>query len=128
MSLTVSPDLLERAQHGDVDDASFADCIASSLPYAWSVVERLVKALRTDGGLFAVNQVAPPDEDARGQVLRLAASNAMRDAIGRLYGVRVAFQNCHALAVFDPAATEAYAEFTSPRAQLLNQSPELVNC
>jgi hypothetical protein len=30
--------------------------------------------------------------------------------------------------LFDPAALAAHAEFTSTRAQLLNQSPELVNC
>ncbi|MCW2859109.1 MAG: hypothetical protein JWP48_3410, partial [Actinoallomurus sp.] len=28
MSLTVSPDLLQQAQHGEVDDAAFIDCIA----------------------------------------------------------------------------------------------------
>lgn len=39
-----------------------------------------------------------------------------------------AFQNCHRAAVFRPAATAALAEFTSARSQLLNQSPELVNC
>jgi hypothetical protein len=46
----------------------------------------------------------------------------------RHYGVRLAFQNCHRAAVFRPAARGALAEFTSTRSQLLNQSPELVDC
>ena len=79
-------------------------------------------------GDFADNQVAPPDEQARGQLLRLMASDAMRAAIERRYGVQLAFQNCHHAAVFRPGALDALAEFTSPAAQLLNQKPELVDC
>jgi hypothetical protein len=30
--------------------------------------------------------------------------------------------------VFRPAAEAAYQEFITPRSQLLNQRPELVNC
>jgi hypothetical protein len=69
-----------------------------------------------------------PDEAARGQLLRLMVSDAMRAAVERRYGVRLAFQNCHRAAVFRPAEATALAEFTSPRAQLLNQRPEFVNC
>jgi hypothetical protein len=58
----------------------------------------------------------------------MMASDAMRAAVERHYGVRLAFQNCHRAAVFRPEATAALAEFTSARAQLLNQSPELVDC
>ncbi len=77
---------------------------------------------------FADNTVPPPDEAARGQLLRLMASDAMRGAVERHYGVRLAFQNCHRAAVFRPDADEAYAAFTSARAQILNQRPELVDC
>jgi hypothetical protein len=87
-----------------------------------------VSELGASGGEFAGNQVPPPDEAARGQLLRLMASDAMRDAIERHYGVRVAFQNCHRAAVFRPEAARAHAEFTSARAQILNQRPELVDC
>ena len=128
MSLAVPADLLDRAQHGEVDDAAFLDCVRASLPYAWDLIAGLVKDLEADDGEFADNQVPPPDEAARGQLLRLLASDAMRAAIERHYGVRLAFQNCHRAAVFRPQATAALAEFTSARAQLLNQSPELVNC
>lgn len=128
MSLTVPADLLERAEQGDVDDAAFLDCVRTSLPYAWGVISGLITDLKTGDAPFADNQVPPPDEAARGQLLRLMASDAMRTAIERHYGVRLAFQNCHRAAVFRPGAGAELAKFTSPRAQLLNQSPEFIDC
>jgi hypothetical protein len=128
MSLAVPADLLEQARHGEVDDAAFLDCVRLSLPYAWGVISGLIADLGAGGAQFADNQVPPPDEAARGQLLRLMASDAMRAAVERHYGVRLAFQNCHRAAVFRPGAAAALAEFTSARSQLLNQSPELVDC
>jgi hypothetical protein len=128
MSLTVPPALLEQAARGEVDDAAFLDCVRTSLPYAWTVVTGLISDLEGHDGEFADNQVPPPDEQARGELLRLMASDAMRGAVERHYGVRLAFQNCHRAAVFRPTALAALAAFTSPQAQLLNQTPELVNC
>jgi uncharacterized protein len=128
MSLTVSPELIERARRDDIDDAAFVDCVRTSLPYAWQVVAGLIDELRTDGADFATNEVPPPDETARGQLLRMLASDAMRGALERHFGVRLAFQNCHRVAVFRPGADEAYREFVTPRAQILNQRPELVDC
>lgn len=128
MSLTVSPNLLEKAQRGPVSDDDFIACIRDSLPYAWSVVTDVAGRLAAGGGSFADNQQEPPDEASRGQLLRLVGSDAMRAAVERHFNVRLAFQNCHRLALFDPAASAEYDEFVSPRAQLLNQSPELVNC
>lgn len=128
MSLAVPAGLLEQADTGEVDDAAFLDCVRASLPYAWDVIAGLVTELETGSGEFADNQVPPPDEAARGQLLRLMASDAMRAAVERHYGVRLAFQNCHRAAVFRPGAAIALAEFTSARAQLLNQRPEFVNC
>ncbi|MGH4014135.1 MAG: SCO5389 family protein [Pseudonocardiaceae bacterium] len=128
MSLTVPPDLLSRAQQGPVSDAEFIECIRTSLPYAWSVVSEVAEKLTANAAPFADNQIPPPDEDAQGELLRLAASDAMRSAVERHFGVRVAFQNCCRLALFDPNASESYDEFTSSRAQLLNQRPALLNC
>ena len=128
MSLAVSPDLLEQARRDEVDDAAFADCIRTSLPYAWQVISRLIEDLQTCGGKFADNQVPPPDEASRGQLLRVMASDAMRGAIERRYGVRLAFQNCHRVAVFRPEAEQARADFITARSQILNQHPELVDC
>lgn len=128
MSLTVSPALLDKAQRGPVSDDDFIACIRDSLPYAWSVVTAVAERLANGGVPFADNQTEPPDEAARGQLLRLVGSDAMRAAVERHFNVRLAFQNCHRLAMFDPAAHQEYRDFISPRSQLLNQSPELVNC
>ena len=128
MSLTVPAALLEQARRGAVDEAGFLDCVRASLPYAWSVVSGLIADLGASEAEFADNQVPPPDEAARGQLLRLMASDAMRAAVERHFGVRLAFQNCHRVAVFRPEATAALAGFSSAQAQLLNQHPDLVNC
>lgn len=130
MSLSVSPELLTKAEQGQVSDAEFIDCIRTSLPYAWDMVCDLVAQVEAEGADFADNQVPPPDEQARGQLLRAMASDAIRGALQRHFGVRLAFQNCHRLAVFAPApgAGERYARFTSVEAQLLNQTPELRDC
>ena len=129
MSLTVPADQLEQASHGEVDEEQFVACVRTSLPYAWSVISGLAGRLAAGSRGFADSTVPPPDEAARGQLLRALASDAMRGALERHFGVRLAFQNCHRVAVFAPTAPDsAYAEFISPRAQLLNQSPRLVDC
>ncbi len=128
MSLTVPADLLAMAEQGEVDDDAFIACIAASLPYAWDMVSGLADRLAKSGAELADNQVPPPDEASRGQLLRLVASDAMRAAVERHFGVRLAFQNCHRIALFHPNSTEAHRRFVSPRAQLLNQSPEFVDC
>ncbi|WP_433247860.1 SCO5389 family protein [Streptosporangium sp. CA-135522] len=128
MSLTVSKDLLDQAKAGEVDDAAFVACVRDSLPYAWSVITELVRQRDRSGAEFADNTVPPPDESARGQLLRCLASDSMRGALERHFGVRLAFQNCHRVAVFDPSATKAHAEFVTARSQILNQTPELVDC
>ncbi|WNI18148.1 SCO5389 family protein [Actinacidiphila sp. ITFR-21] len=130
MSLDVSPALLEKAERGEVDEQEFVDCVRTSLPYAWEMISSLVVQLKVDGGEFADNQVPPPSEKERGQLLRALASDAIRGALQRHFGVRLAFQNCHRVAVFpvDPAVDEGYRTFTSVRSQLLNQSPELRDC
>ncbi|MBT2226175.1 SCO5389 family protein [Nonomuraea sp. NEAU-A123] len=128
MSLTVPNDLLDQARAGEVDDAAFVACVRDSLPYAWSVISELVQHRDRTGADFADNQVPPPDEEARGQLLRCLASDSMRGALERHFGIRLAFQNCHRVAVFAPTATAALRAFVTPRAQILNQKPELVDC
>jgi hypothetical protein len=127
LSLTVPAELLDRAKAGPVTDDEFIACIRDSLPYAWSVVSAVADEFVTDGRT-AYNETPPPDEAARGQLLRLVASDAMRGAVERHFNVKMAFQNCHKVAMFAPSDDAAYQEFITPRAQLLNQKPELVNC
>ncbi|MBL7487675.1 hypothetical protein I6A60_19525 [Frankia sp. AgB1.9] len=130
MSLDVPTALLEKAESGAVADAEFVDCVRQSLPYAWSVVSQVTADLRTSDGEFADHAVAPPSEAERGQLLRALASDAIRAGLERHFGVKLAFQNCHRVAAFQLAAVggDRYRAFTSPRGQLLNQSPTLRNC
>ncbi|KAB2345976.1 SCO5389 family protein [Actinomadura rudentiformis] len=128
MSLDVTPELLDTAQRGEIDDAAFVDCIRTSLPYAWEMISGLVARLQVDGGDFADNHTPPPDEQARGQLLRVLASDSMRGTLERYFGVKLAFQNCHRVAVFPTGDSEAYRRFVTPREQILNQSPELRDC
>ncbi|HEX9344153.1 MAG TPA: SCO5389 family protein [Actinomycetota bacterium] len=138
MSLEVTPALLAQAEQGDVDHAEFVACVRDSLPYAWDTISRLAAELQRTGAdeptAFADNQLPPPSEPARGQLLRALASDAIRGALERHFGVTLAFQNCHRVAVFPAGArsggdsADRYREFTSVRAQLLNQSPALRDC
>jgi hypothetical protein len=130
MSLDVSPDLLAVAERGDVDNDAFVATVRDSLPYAWETVARVVAQLEHEATSEADSGMPPPDEQARGQLLRAFASDAIRGSLERHFGVRLAFQNCHRVAAFrhDVAGRERYDEFVSLRAQLLNQSPVLRNC
>ena len=129
MSLNVPAGLLAQAERGEVAEEDFLACIRQSLPYAWQVVSRLAGlAGQADDGV-AVDGAVPPGAAEQGELLRVMASDAMRGALERHFRVRVAFQNCHRVGVFAPGAGEqAYHRFVSARAQLMNQSPGLVNC
>ncbi|HEY7414974.1 MAG TPA: SCO5389 family protein [Ktedonobacteraceae bacterium] len=129
MSLTVSPTLLAQAQQGTVSSSDFLTCIKESLPYAWQLIEDLAGRLKQSEASFVDNQTPPPNEQARGQLLRVLASDAMRAALEDHFGVKLAFQNCHRVALFQKDRLDhTYEAFISPRSQLLNQSPELVDC
>ena len=132
MSLNVPAALLERAESGPVDDAEFVACVRDSLPYAWTIISGVVADLHAHGGDLADHSVPPPTEAERGQLLRALASDAIRGGLERHFGVTLAFQNCHRVAAFPPAAIDGdryrYRAFVSPRGQLLNQSPELRDC
>jgi hypothetical protein len=128
VSLNVPGSLLEKAQRGAVSDDEFVDCIRESLPYAWSMVERLATELDVTGAASVQNLEVPPDDASWGEVFRLVGSDAMRGTVQRHFGVRMAFQNCCKVGLFRLDATEEYEEFISLRAQLLNQDPSLLNC
>ena len=129
MSLDVAPELLDQATRGEIDDAAFVATVRRSLPYTYALIDRISAEAHAGDAPFADNQVPPPSEAERGQLLRALASDAIRGSLERHFGVRLAFQNCHRVAAFrldaDPAV---HAGFTSTRSQVLNQSPELRNC
>ncbi|TCJ34607.1 SCO5389 family protein [Parafrankia sp. BMG5.11] len=130
MSLTVSPELLQQASEGSVSEVDFLACVRSSLPYAYGLVERLAHELPDQARDFADNQIPPADPGEQGQLLRAMASTAIREALERHFAVKLAFQNCHRVAVFHPesAGGEQYRRFISPESQVLNQQPEFVDC
>lgn len=128
MSLSVSPELLAKAEAGKVEPDEFIECIADSLPYAWAMVSRLAKELESGAAESVQNTEVPATEEQWGQMFRMFSSDSMRNAIQEHFGVRLRFQNCCKPAVFRPGADEAYARFISPEAQLLNQDPALLNC
>ena len=133
MSLDVAPSLIEQAERGQVDEAEFVATVARSLPYAWSVMSGVAGELAggfTNPEGFADHATPPPSEAERGQLLRALASDAIRGALERHFGVRFAFQNCHRVAAFRPQDVEGdcYREFVSIRSQVLNQSPALRDC
>lgn len=130
MSLDVSPALLEKAERGEVSDAEFVACVRESLPYAWNVITGVIAEAEGAADGFADNETPPPSEAERGQLLRALASDAIRGGLERHFGVKLAFQNCHRIAVFKTAQVDSdrYRAFVSPRGQLLNQSPELRDC
>ena len=129
MSLKVPPALLEQAQAGEIRLDDFLQCIHDSLPYAWQLIEGLAGKLQESDAEFVDNQTPPPSEQARGQLLRVLSSDAMRGALEQHFGVTLAFQNCHRVALFRTEQLGAtYEEFITPRSQILNQSPALVDC
>lgn len=100
MSPNASPDLLKQAKRDEVDEAAFIECVRASLPYAWQIIGAVATRLRVDGGEFAHSQVPPPDEQARGQLVRALASDAIRGGLERHFGVKLALQDCHRVAAF----------------------------
>jgi hypothetical protein len=131
MSLDVPVALLERAEAGDITDEEFVACVRDSLPYAWTIVSGVAGELTADpAAVFTDHSVPPPSEVERGQLLRALASDAIRGGLERHFGVKLAFQNCHRVAAFRPAAVDSsdYRDFVSAAAQLRNQSPALRDC
>lgn len=131
MSLDVPSTMSDAAERGELDDAEFVAVVRDSLPYAWQVISGVVGDLAVAGDVeFTEHAVPPPDEIARGQLLRALASDAIRGALQRHFGVALAFQSCHRVAAFRPQAVsgETYRRFVSPRDQVLNQSQQLRDC
>jgi len=130
MSLNVPAALLEQAEHDDIGCEDFVACVQDSLPYAWTVISTVVADLHAADAPHAEHALPPPSETHRGQLLRALASDAIRTSLEQYFGVQLAFQNCHRIAAFTTteAGRAAYRQFTTPRAQILNQTPQLRDC
>jgi hypothetical protein len=131
MSLTVTAELKELARDGAMPQDEFINCIRHSLPRAWQVIDGLAGELRSHQSLtHAIHAPRNMEDEQRGQLLRLMASSSMRGAVERHYGLKFEFQNCHNTAAFrqNAVGSPEYRRFISPEAQILAQSPELVDC
>ena len=130
MSLNITPELLKQAQEGEVNQEAFIDSIRQSLPYAFGIVEDLAKRLAQGEAEWVEHSVPPPTEQDRAQLLRMIGGDAIRGAVEGYFGIKLAFQNCHKTAIFRPEALESpdYQDFISIRSQILNQTPELIDC
>lgn len=131
MSLTVTNDIVRRARQGELELDQFIACIAQSLPRAWQIVEKLTGELRDKREItHAVHAPQQMEDEQRGQLLRLFASSSLRNAVERHFGLRLEFQNCHKAAAFreEAVGSPEHRVFISPEAQVLAQSPELVDC
>jgi hypothetical protein len=130
MSLNISPELLEQALTGQVNEEAFVESIKQSLPYGFGVVENLAKRLAQGEAEWVEHSVPPPSERERAQLLRMMGSDAIRGAIERYFGIKLAFQNCHKTAAFRPEdiGSPEYQNFISIESQILNQTPELKDC
>lgn len=137
MSLTVSSELLARAEADSLMPDDFISCIQSSLPRAWAIVAETIQAALSERTVVIFDEPNRVDEATRNEILRMFASDAMRGAlqafVQRIFGdpgARIAFQNCHKVGVF-PGTEQGVAtwrDFASARGQLLGQRPELLHC
>jgi hypothetical protein len=138
MSLTVSPETTAHAQAGTLTSDAFYQGVKASLPFAVDVIHQLVHhadASEEDMAEFAPQSLS---DHERGQLLRATASTAIRNALEewfsghqhRALGIRIAFKNCHNVAVFldTEVGHEHFRQWTSAREQVLAQSPQLVDC
>ena len=128
MSLTVSPELAEKAAAGTVTRDEFLRCVATSLPYAYARVEDLADHIR-NGASEAYDNSVPQTDQEWGQLLRFFSSTPIRTAAEQHFGVKLAFQNCCNAGAFHPVTgLDELAAFSSMEAQLRNQDPALLNC
>ena len=130
MSLQVSGEIVEQAERGVVDQALFVATVRESLPKAWAIVEEIVGRLRRSSNPLETYGSGPMDEEARGQLLRMLAGNALRSSVEGHFGVTLAFQNCHNVAAIRTGQENApeVKDFKSPEAQIKNQKPQFQHC
>lgn len=133
MSLMVPPHVLEMAERDEeMSPAVFWCVVQESLPYFVKRVKELVANLKA-GETIARTNHAPANTEEFGQLLRGFASTPIKRAAERQFGIDLEFVNCHmTLAKWtNDQSAETISRMdalTSTRSQLLNQSPELVNC
>jgi len=130
MSLTVPAEMAKQAEVGRITEGDFVLVIRESLPRAWRTVEDLVTKLRLGDDVLEAYGSGPMDDQTRGELLRMLAGTAIRQATERHFGVQLLFQNCHNVAVFNISDEDSpeVEDFRSIESQILNQQPEYQYC
>lgn len=129
MSLTtVTKELTEKAEKGDIGLEEFIGVIQQSLPRAWALIQGVVSGKKNSPEKGSVFSPETLENESRGELLRVFASDAMRNAVQEYFGVKLAFQNCHTIGAFLPEEKKEYENFTSISAQILNQHPNRRDC
>lgn len=130
MSLNASAELIAKANSNTMSFEDFIECIKTSLPDAWSIVEKLATNIKSSSDDMQVDAPQHMEDSVRGQLLRMMASSSMHQAIEQYFGLKFEFQNCHNLAGFKPSVvgSKKYQEFISANAQILAQQPHLKDC
>ncbi|MFL6074270.1 MAG: SCO5389 family protein [Mycobacteriales bacterium] len=130
MSLDVSCALLDQAEGGEVSETAFLEVVRRSMPHAWKAVADLTDELVSGDSEYVETQEPPVSLEAQIQVLKAMAADPIRAALERHFGVKIVFQSCHRIMAFRLSAVDGdtYRHYLSPRAQVLNQRPELQIC
>lgn len=130
MSLDVPAEMVEQAEQGRINASDFVRVIKGSLPRAWAIVEKLVATRQQSDKTLVAYGSGPMDEETRGQLLRMLAGTAIRQAVERHFGVGLLFQNCHNVAVVKEGSqsSQEAQTFTSAESQVKNQKPEYQHC
>jgi hypothetical protein len=128
MSLTVTPDVLDQAERGELSPEAFVEVVRTSLPYFYARIELLTRGVEAHG--LTTNDDTPTTQPEWGQLLRGFASDPIRSAMEQHFGVKLGFRNCCFAAATKPGGETAseWRELFTQRAQILAQSPELVDC
>lgn len=127
MSLNFEKSTVEAVKNGELEvtPEMIVKEVCNSLPEGGETIVSLCKKASKTGKLEVFN---PPSisDNLRGQILRIMASDAIRQSFENKYGINLAFRNCHAVG----AAKEGslLKDFSSFKSQVLAQSPELRDC
>jgi hypothetical protein len=128
MSLTVTPDVLDQAERGELSQEAFVEVVRTSLPYFHKRVELLARGVEAHG--LTTNDDTPTTQAEWGQLLRGFASDPIRTAMEQHFGIKLGFRNCCFAAATRPEGEKAaeWRDLFTQQAQILAQSPELMDC
>ena len=116
----------------NLDSARYAPIagVSPPTPSAWPRCWLMSASIATTPAAASSsdNRVPPPDEAARGYLVGVMASDAMRDAIERRYGSGWRSRTATAPGCSAPKRQRPVPASPPHGSQILNQQPELIDC